>query len=125
MDEAVEIAHNAIFNNHGQNCCAGSRTFVQAGIYDAFVQKATKKAKLRNVGDPFDPKTQQGPQIDQPSLDKILHLIESGKSEGAKLETGGARIGKDGFFVQPTVFSNVTDNMTIARQEVEYFLFFL
>ena len=63
MDEAVEIAHNAIFANHGQNCCAGSRTFVQSKIYDAFVQKAVQMAKDRKVGDPFTDGTQQGPQV--------------------------------------------------------------
>ncbi|EEZ97369.1 aldehyde dehydrogenase 1A1 [Tribolium castaneum] len=118
LDEAVEIAHNAIFGNHGQNCCAGSRTFVQSGIYDAFVQKAVQKAKLRKVGDPFDPNVQQGPQIDKPSLDKILRLIDSGKKEGAKLEIGGSRIGTEGYFVEPTVFSNVTDAMSIAKEEI-------
>lgn len=63
MDEAVEIAHNAIFANHGQNCCAGSRTYVQSGIYERFVKKAAEMAKARKVGDPFDKNTQQGPQV--------------------------------------------------------------
>lgn len=63
VDEAVEIAHNAIFENHGQNCCAGSRTFVQAGIYDEFVKKAVEKAKGRKVGDPFEAGVLQGPQV--------------------------------------------------------------
>jgi aldehyde dehydrogenase (NAD+) len=118
VDEAVEIAHNAIFTNHGQNCCAGSRTFVQSGIYDAFVKKAVEKARARKVGDPFDASVQQGPQIDKPSLDKILRLVASGKEQGAKLETGGAQIGTEGYFVQPTVFSNVTDQMSIAKEEI-------
>jgi aldehyde dehydrogenase (NAD+) len=118
LDEAVEIAHNAIFTNHGQNCCAGSRTFVQSGIYDAFVKKAVEKARARKVGDPFDASVQQGPQIDKPSLDKILRLVASGKEQGAKLETGGAQIGTEGYFVQPTVFSNVTDQMSIAKEEI-------
>lgn len=63
MDEAVEIAHTAIFANHGQNCCAGSRTYVQSGLYDAFVCKAVEKAKARKVGNPFDDETEQGPQV--------------------------------------------------------------
>lgn len=63
MDEAVEIAHNAIFSNHGQNCCAGSRTFVHENIYDQFVKEAVQKAKDRKVGDPFVSGTQQGPQV--------------------------------------------------------------
>lgn len=118
LDEAVEICHGAIFNNHGQNCVAGSRTFVEASIYDQFVQKATKRAAERKVGDPFQDGVQQGPQIDNDQLKKIQELIESGTKEGAKLETGGSRIGDKGFFVQPTVFSNVQDNMRIAAEEI-------
>lgn len=63
VNEAVEIAHNAIFANHGQNCCAGSRTFVQAGIYDEFVKKAVTLAKARKVGNPFEEGVLQGPQV--------------------------------------------------------------
>lgn len=118
MDEAVEIAHGAIFANHGQNCCAGSRTFVQEGIYDAFVKKAVEKAKTRKVGDPFQKETQQGPQIDDEMFKKVLGYIESGQKEGAKLETGGKRHGNVGYFIEPTVFSNVTDTMKIAKEEI-------
>lgn len=63
VDEAVEIAHEAVFTNHGQSCCAGSRTFVQAGIYAEFVRKATELAKSRKVGDPFQSGVVQGPQV--------------------------------------------------------------
>ncbi|ERL90974.1 hypothetical protein D910_01420 [Dendroctonus ponderosae] len=119
IDEAVEIAHNAIFENHGQNCCAGSRTFVQAAIYDEFVKKAVEKAKARKVGDPFEAGVLQGPQIDQPSVDKILRIVEESKQQGARLETGGARIGDKGFFVQPTVFSGVSDKMSCAVNEFD------
>ena len=73
----MNIAHAAIFNNHGQNCCAGSRTFVQAGIYEAFVDKAKAKAKNRTVGDPWT-KVDQGPQVDKAQFDKILEMIQSG-----------------------------------------------
>ncbi|XP_017782637.1 PREDICTED: retinal dehydrogenase 1-like [Nicrophorus vespilloides] len=118
LDEAVEIAHNAIFANHGQNCCAGSRTYVQAGIYDAFVKKAADMAKARKVGNPFVAGTQQGPQVDKDMFEKVLRMIESGKKEGATCSAGGARFGTQGYFVQPTVFSNVSDNMTIAREEI-------
>jgi acyl-CoA reductase-like NAD-dependent aldehyde dehydrogenase len=118
VDEAATIAHGAIFNNHGQNCVAGSRTFVEASIYDEFVKKATKLALERKVGDPFEDGTQQGPQIDQAQLSKIEELMESGKKEGATLNCGGARKGDKGYFVQPTVFSNVKDNMRIAKEEI-------
>ncbi|XP_067011008.2 aldehyde dehydrogenase 1A1 [Anabrus simplex] len=118
VDEAVEIAHTAIFANHGQNCCAGSRTFVQEDIYEEFVKKATDKAARRKVGDPFADGTEQGPQIDDEMFNKVLNLIESGKKEGAKLECGGQRHGTKGYFIQPTVFSNVKDSMRIAKEEI-------
>ncbi|KAL1139100.1 hypothetical protein AAG570_009161, partial [Ranatra chinensis] len=118
IDKAVETAHEAVFTNHGQCCCAGTRTFVHEKIYDEFVKKSVEKALNRKVGDPFDKDTAQGPQIDQDMLNKVLDLIASGKKEGAKLECGGARIGNKGFFVQPTVFSGVSDNMRIAKEEI-------
>lgn len=118
VDEAVEIAYGAIFANHGQNCCAGSRTFVHEKIYDDFVNKAAVKARSRKVGDPFAEGIEQGPQVDDESFSKVLKYIESGKKEGAKLECGGERIGDTGYFVQPTVFSNVTDTMKIAKEEI-------
>lgn len=118
IKEAVEIAFNAIFANHGQNCCAGSRTFVHAKIYDQFVNHAKQLASQRKVGDPFNSETEQGPQIDEEMLNKILGLIKSGKEEGAILETGGERHGNVGYFIKPTVFSNVTDTMRIAKEEI-------
>lgn len=118
VDEAVKIAHDALFSNHGQNCCAGSRTFVQAEIYDEFVRKASELAKKKKVGNPFKEDTEQGPQVDQMSINKIIDLINSGVKEGAKLQTGGKRIGNEGYFVEPTVFSDVKDNMRIAKEEI-------
>lgn len=112
------MAQNAIFMNHGQVCFAASRTFVQEGIYDEFVKKSAALALKRKVGDPFASDTLQGPQIDQQSLDKILSFVDSGIANGAKLEAGGNRIGYVGYFMEPTVFSNVTDDMSIARQEI-------
>lgn len=102
----------------GQCCTAGSRTFVHESIYDEFVKKAVKAAEKRIVGDPFKSGTQQGPQVSQEQFDKIMFLINKGVEEGAKLEFGGKRYGEKGYFVQPTVFSNVTDDMTIARDEI-------
>jgi len=118
IDMAVTVAHGAIFNNHGQNCCAGSRTFVHEDIYDEFVSKATEQALQRTVGDPYESSTMQGPQIDEAQYKKILRLIDTGKQEGATLSCGGSKHGDTGYFVQPTVFSNVTDNMTIAKEEI-------
>ncbi|XP_055381743.1 aldehyde dehydrogenase X, mitochondrial [Condylostylus longicornis] len=118
VDEAVEIAHEALFSNHGQSCCAGSRTYVHEKIYDQFVKKAVEKAKARKVGNPFEKGVQQGPQIDDEMFTKVLGYIESGKKEGAKLECGGKRLGDVGFFIEPTVFSNVKDDMKIAKEEI-------
>ncbi|XP_067010826.2 aldehyde dehydrogenase 1A1-like [Anabrus simplex] len=118
LDEAVNIAYDAIFANQGQSCAAGSRTYVHEDIYDEFVKRATAKAVARKVGDPFDAANEQGPQIDDEMFNKVLGLIESGKREGAKVECGGNRLGDRGFFIQPTVFSNVSDNMRIAKEEI-------
>lgn len=118
LDEAAELCHTAMFGNHGQNCCAGSRTFVQESIYEEFLKRAVKLAQERIVGDPFDEKTQQGPLVSQVQMDRVLGYIEKGKAEGAHLECGGARLGNKGYFIQPTVFSGVTDNMTIAKEEI-------
>uniref|UniRef100_A0A0P4WM47 Aldehyde dehydrogenase domain-containing protein n=1 Tax=Scylla olivacea TaxID=85551 RepID=A0A0P4WM47_SCYOL len=118
LDEAAELCHTAMFGNHGQNCCAGSRTFVHESIYDDFVKKAVKLAQERTVGDPFDEKTLQGPQVSQQQMERVLGYIQKGRAEGACLECGGDRLGNKGYFIQPTVFSGVTDNMTIAKEEI-------
>ncbi|XP_065828874.1 retinal dehydrogenase 2-like isoform X2 [Oscarella lobularis] len=118
LDEAVEVCHWALFFNMGECCTAGSRTFVEESIYDEFVKRSVARARQRNVGDPFNLKVNQGPQIDGEQLTKIMDLIRSGKEEGAKLECGGNRIGDKGFFVEPTVFSNVQDGMRIAKEEI-------
>ncbi|XP_063226285.1 aldehyde dehydrogenase 1A1-like isoform X2 [Bacillus rossius redtenbacheri] len=118
LDLAVGVAHEALFVNHGQICTAGSRTFVQDDIYDSFVRKAVERASARTVGDPFASGVQQGPQVDEDMFNKVLGLIESGKAEGAKLECGGERLGSEGYFIKPTVFSGVTDDMRIAREEI-------
>ncbi|XP_030580526.1 aldehyde dehydrogenase, mitochondrial-like [Archocentrus centrarchus] len=118
MEDAVEQSHFALFFNQGQCCCAGSRTYVQADIYDEFVERSVERAKKRVVGDPFNFKTEQGPQIDQEQFSKILGYISSGKREGAKLMCGGGVAADKGYFIQPTVFGDVQDNMTIAREEI-------
>ncbi len=118
LDYAVGQSSFGLFFNQGQCCCAGSRIFVQENIYNEFVEKSVEVAKKIRVGDPFDPKTDQGPQVDGEQMSKILSLIDSGKSEGAKLLTGGKRHGDEGYFVQPTVFGDVKDNMKICREEI-------
>jgi aldehyde dehydrogenase (NAD+) len=118
LDEAVEGAHFGLFFNHGQCCCAGSRVFVEEKIYDQFVEKSGIRAKNRTVGDPFDPKTEQGPQVDSAQFEKVMGYIGSGRSEGAKLVCGGERVGDKGYFIQPTVFADVQDDMKIAKEEI-------
>jgi aldehyde dehydrogenase (NAD+) len=118
IDDAVEGAHLGLFVNQGQSCCAGSRVFVEQTIYDEFVAKSIARARKRRVGDPLDPLTDQGPQVSESQFDRIMGYIESGKREGATLACGGERVGDRGYFIQPTVFSDVQDEMKIAREEI-------
>jgi aldehyde dehydrogenase (NAD+) len=118
LDAAVEGAYFGLFFNQGQCCCAGSRLFVEEKIHDAFVEKMVKKARSRKVGDPFDLDTEQGPQVSQEQFDRVMRYIEVGRKEGAKLLTGGNRVGNRGYFIEPTVFTGVTDEMKIAKEEI-------
>jgi aldehyde dehydrogenase (NAD+) len=118
MNAAVAGAFHAIYFHGGQCCTAGSRLFVEQKIHQEFVERLAEKAKERRVGDPLDPKTEQGPQVSDEQMKKILHYCEVGQKEGATLMTGGQRHGKKGFFVEPTIFDNVKDNMAIARDEI-------
>uniref|UniRef100_A0AAQ5X7S2 Aldehyde dehydrogenase domain-containing protein n=1 Tax=Amphiprion ocellaris TaxID=80972 RepID=A0AAQ5X7S2_AMPOC len=118
LDLAVEQAHQGVFFNAGQCCTAGSRIYVEEPIYDEFVRRSVERAKRRIVGSPFDPTTEQGPQISCEQQNRVLEFIQSGISEGAKLECGGKALGLKGFFIEPTVFSNVRDDMRIAREEI-------
>ncbi len=118
MDQAVEGSHFGLFFNQGQCCCAGSRLFVEDKCYDAFVEKAVKRAKQRKVGDPFDTRTEQGPQVDKEQFEKVMGYIESGRKQGAKLLCGGGRVGDRGYFIEPTIFTDVKDDMKIAKEEI-------
>jgi aldehyde dehydrogenase (NAD+) len=118
LDAAVEGAFFGLFFNQGQCCCAGSRLFVEDRVHDQFVEKILARTKKQKVGDPFDPDTTQGPQVSQEQMDRILGFIDAGKKDGAKLLCGGKRIGGQGYFVEPTVFTGVTDEMKIAKDEI-------
>jgi aldehyde dehydrogenase (NAD+) len=118
LDAAVEGAYFGLFFNQGQCCCAGSRLYVQESVYDEFVSKIAAKAKARKVGDPFDPAVEQGPQVSGEQMDRILGYIDAGKKDGARMLSGGGRIGDKGYFVQPTVFCDVQDEMKIAQEEI-------
>ncbi|KAJ7708132.1 aldehyde dehydrogenase [Mycena rosella] len=118
LEQAVNWAAHGIFWNHGQACCAGSRIFVQAGIYDKFLAEFTKKTASINVGDPFSPGVDQGPQVSQLQYDRIMSYIDSGKAEGATVHIGGERHGTEGYFIKPTIFTDVTPEMKIVREEI-------
>ncbi len=118
LDAAIEGVHHGLFFNQGQCCNAGSRLFVEERCYDEFVQKCVDRAQQRTVGDPFDENTKQGPQVDQTQFDKVISYIESGMRDGAKMLCGGSRVGSRGYFIEPTVFADVEDQMKIAREEI-------
>jgi len=118
LERAARGAYVGLFLNQGQCCCAGSRVFVHKSVHAEFVAKVQAFAKERKVGNPFDPQTEQGPQVDQAQFDKIMSYIDKGHNEGAKCLAGGARSGVTGYFVQPTVFDGVTDTMSIAQDEI-------
>ncbi|HEU5020682.1 MAG TPA: aldehyde dehydrogenase family protein [Bryobacteraceae bacterium] len=118
MDAAVEGAHAALFFNQGQSCCAGSRTFVEESVWEEFVERSVARAKKRRVGDPFSPRTEQGPLVDAAQFAKVQGYIEAGQREGARLAAGGNRVEGCGYFLEPTVFADVTDGMSIAREEI-------
>ncbi|XP_027176764.1 aldehyde dehydrogenase family 2 member C4-like [Coffea eugenioides] len=111
------VLQGSLFNK-GEVCVASSRIFVQEGIYEEFSNQLVEKAKTWIVGDPFDPRSNQGPQVDKKQYDKILSYIEIGKAEGATLLTGGKPCGDRGYYIEPTVFSNVEDDMRIAKEEI-------
>ncbi|CAK6975853.1 aldehyde dehydrogenase family 1 member A3 [Scomber scombrus] len=115
---AVEETQKGAFYNQGQCCTAASRVFVEESIYEEFVRCSIENAKKIVIGDPLDPQTSHGPQIDKQQFDKIMDLIESGKKEGARLECGGAAVDEKSLFIQPTIFTGVKDYMRIAKEEI-------
>lgn len=118
LDAAIAGAEFGLFFNQGQCCCAGSRLFVEDAIHEEFVERVVAQASQRVLGNPFDSETTQGPQVDRDQFDKIMRFIDSGLKEGATCATGGQRVGNRGFFIEPTVFTNVSDEMEIAREEI-------
>jgi len=122
LEQAAKWAHVGIMSNQGQICTATSRVLVQESIYDKFVEKFKEVIKSTSVvGDPFNDETFQGPQVTKAQYEKVLGYIESGKSEGATLSTGGKPykdVNGKGFFIEPTVFTAVQPSMKIYREEV-------
>jgi aldehyde dehydrogenase (NAD+) len=121
LDKAVPGVAMGVYNNSGQICFAGSRIFVQRSIHEQFVERMAAFSKTLKVGDPMDPGTKLGPLISQRQLDKVLGYVGTGAEEGASLVAGGKRLGgvlSEGYFIEPTVFGNVSNTMTIAREEI-------
>ncbi len=121
IDAAVKGAIMGIFFNQGQVCCAGSRLFLEKGIHDEFMTKLLERVGKMRQGPGLDEKTQIGPQISKEQVDRIMGYIEAGQKEGAKLACGGARPQGElakGYFVQPTIFTGVNNDMKIAQEEI-------
>lgn len=122
LDKAVPAAAMAVFANSGQICSAGTRLFVQSSIREEFMERLAAFTRTIRVGDPLDPQTQIGPVVSAPQMDKILGYIDGARSEGAQALVGGARLAgpgyDDGYFIAPTIFTDVQDSMTIAQEEI-------
>ena len=118
LENAVSGAILANFYSTGQICSNGTRVFVQRKIQDAFLERLVERLGQAVIGDPQDETTNFGPMVSQRQMDIVLEYFEKAKNEGARLITGGNPIAGDGFFIEPTVFADVTDDMTIACEEV-------
>jgi aldehyde dehydrogenase (NAD+) len=118
LDMAVRGATTGIFFNKGEVCTAGSRLFLQEGLHDAFLDKLQASTAKLLQGDPLDPKTRLGPQVSEAQMKQVLSYVDKGKAEGARLVCGGERAPGRGYFVRPTIFDDVQDGMTIAREEI-------
>ena len=118
LEDAVGGAILANFYSSGQVCSNGTRVFVQKGIKEAFVKRLHERLQTVVMGDPLDEATNFGPMVSERQMQIVQGFIEKGKAEGARLVCGGERVGTDGFFLEPTVFADVTDGMTIATDEI-------
>ncbi len=118
FDLALDGVQMGILFNQGQVCCAGSRIFVEEKIYDKFIAAAVEKFKNLKVGDPLDPKTQMGSQINAKQAAKIIEYINIGVKEGAKIAVGGKLAAAGGSFVEPTLLVDVSNDMRVAREEI-------
>jgi phenylacetaldehyde dehydrogenase len=118
LDLAVKGAASAIFFNHGQCCCAGSRLYVEQGIFDRVVDGIAEEAKKIRVGPGLDPSTTMGPLVSQEQLERVCGYLESGAVDGARTVVGGKRIGDKGYFVEPTVLVDTTHEMKVVQEEI-------
>ncbi|SFP16779.1 betaine-aldehyde dehydrogenase [Tranquillimonas alkanivorans] len=118
IDDAVSAAINGNFYSSGQICSNGTRVFVHKDVLEPFLSKMAERLKGAVMGDPLDEATNFGPMVSERQMQIVLGYIDKGKAEGARLISGGNRADRDGWFVEPTVFADVTDDMTIAREEI-------
>ncbi|WP_147103523.1 betaine-aldehyde dehydrogenase [Tateyamaria sp. syn59] len=118
LENAVSGAIMGNFYSSGQVCSNGTRVFVQSGIKEAFLARLAERLGKAVIGDPQDPETSFGPMVSESQMEIVQGYIAKGQDEGARLVTGGARLDRDGFYLEPTVFADVTDGMTIAREEI-------
>ncbi len=118
IEDAVGGAILGNFYSSGQVCSNGTRVFVQKGIKEAFLSRLKERVEAAVIGDPLDEATNFGPMVSEGQLGIVQRYIDKGVEEGARLVTGGARLNRDGFYIQPTVFADVTDDMVIAREEI-------
>jgi betaine-aldehyde dehydrogenase len=118
IDNAVGGAILGNFYSSGQVCSNGTRVFVQASVKEQFLTRLAERLKSAMIGDPMDESTSFGPMVSERQMQIVLGYIGKGKAEGARLVTGGNRLETGGFFIEPTVFADVTDDMTIAREEI-------
>jgi phenylacetaldehyde dehydrogenase len=118
LDGAIAGAANAIFFNHGQCCCAGSRLFVEKPLFDKVVEGVAAQAAKIKIGPGMDPATEMGPLVSQEQLERVTGYLESGAREGARAVTGGKRVGEKGYFVAPTVLVDTKPSMKVVREEI-------
>ena len=118
IENAVSGAILGNFYSSGQVCSNGTRVFVHKAIKEAFLNRLTERLGNAVIGDPMDPATSFGPMVSERQMNVALGYVEKGQAEGARLVTGGQRIDREGFYMQPTVFADVTDDMVIAREEI-------
>ncbi|KAK0082203.1 hypothetical protein PV325_010892 [Microctonus aethiopoides] len=117
IQQAVRVGMSSVFFNKGENCIAAGRLFVEETIHDEFLQRIVEEVKKLTIGNPLDRKTSHGPQNHKNHLDKLIQFVERGVKEGAKLVYGGKRLERPGWYFQPTIFTDVKDDMYIAREE--------
>jgi len=118
VDTAINGAASAIFFNHGQCCCAGSRLYVEKKVFDKVVDGVAKQAEKIKLGPGFDSTSDMGPLVSKEQLDRVCGYLDAGFSEGAKAVTGGSKLGDKGYFVKPTVLVNTNEKMKVVKEEI-------